>query len=75
VIVRDRLAARDLAPSLSDARWDTYLAQRRGWERFVPSDPHVVVDTGGTRASARADAIRLLWPWRQRRRLDGPSTP
>jgi len=74
-IVRERLAGRDLAPSLSDARWDTHLAQRRAWEAFSESDPRVVVDTGATLASARAAAIRRLWPWRQRRPLDGPPAP
>ena len=66
-VVHERLAARERAPSLSDARWDTFLAQRGEWQPFSESDPHVVVDTGGTLASARAAAIRRLWPWRQRR--------
>ena len=67
--VRTRLEARAHAPSLSDARWDTYLAQRGEQERFGPSEPHVVVDTSGSLATARAAVIRPLWHWRQGRPL------
>jgi hypothetical protein len=67
--VRARLEARAHAPSLSDARWDTYLEQRREQEPLGPSEPHLVVDTSGSLATARAAAIRPLWHWRQGRPL------
>ena len=62
VVVRERLEARDRTTSLSDARWDTYLAQRAAWEPFRDDEAHVEVDTGGTPAAARAAALRALWP-------------
>ena len=67
--VRARLEARANAPSLSDARWDTYMAQRGQQEPLGPSEPHVVVDTSGSLATARAAVIPLLWQWRQGRPL------
>jgi aminoglycoside phosphotransferase family enzyme/predicted kinase len=66
-IVRERLEARQSTASLSDARWDTYVAQRTEWEPFGPDEPHFAVDTGGPLVPARTAAIRRLWPWRQRR--------
>ena len=66
-IVRERLEARQSTASLSDARWDTYVAQRTEWEPFGPDEPHFAVDTGGPLAAARRAAIGRLWPWRQRR--------
>jgi len=68
-IVRGRLDARRNTASPSDARWDTYVAQRTEWEPFGPDEAHFAVDTGGALAAARATAIRRLWPWRQRRRF------
>jgi aminoglycoside phosphotransferase family enzyme/predicted kinase len=61
-VIRTRLEARIQAPSVSDARWDTYLAQRREWEPFADEEPHVCVDTGDSAAAARAAALRALWP-------------
>ena len=61
--IRDRLQARAQAPSLSDARWETYVAQRAAWEPFRDDEPHVRVDTGGAAPAARAAALRALWPW------------
>jgi len=61
--IRTRMEARAQAPSISDARWDTYLAQRREWEPFADNEAHVCVDTGGSAAAARAAALRALWPW------------
>lgn len=60
--IRVRLEARDRAPSVSDARWDTYLAQREAWEPLADDEPHVRVDTGSGVAAARAAALRALWP-------------
>lgn len=61
-VIRTRLEARAQAPSVSDARWDTYLTQRREWEPFADDDARVCVDTGGGAAAARAAALRALWP-------------
>jgi hypothetical protein len=66
-VVHARLEARAQTPSLSDARWDTYLGQRRLREPFGADEPHIVIDTGGSLATARAAAMRRLWPWRQGR--------
>jgi aminoglycoside phosphotransferase family enzyme/predicted kinase len=66
-VVRARLEARMHAPSLSDARWETYQSQRERREPFTPGEPHVRIDTGGGLAAARAAAVRCLWPWRQNR--------
>jgi predicted kinase len=60
--VRERLEARAQAPSISDARWGTYVAQRAAWEPFGSGEPHLRVDTGGSTAAARAAALRALWP-------------
>jgi len=65
-VVRARLDARD-ASSLSDARWDTYLEQRRRFEPVHDEVPRLVVDTSGPLAIARAAAVRALWRWRQGR--------
>lgn len=62
-VVRARLAARARGPSVSDARWDTYLEQQRAWEHFGPDEPRIAVDTGGDAAAARASALRALWRW------------
>jgi hypothetical protein len=67
-VVRRRLDARD-AGSLSDARFDTYLAQRASAEPLRADEPHLRVDTGGALAVARAEAVRALWRWRQGRPL------
>jgi aminoglycoside phosphotransferase family enzyme/predicted kinase len=73
-VVRRRLDARD-ATSLSDARFDTYLAQREAAEPLRADEAHVVVDTGGSVAAARAAAVRALWQWRQGRPLQMRITP
>jgi aminoglycoside phosphotransferase family enzyme/predicted kinase len=70
-VVRARLEARASGVSLSDARWDTYVAQRQAAEPFEPGEPRVVVDTSGDPSVARAAAVRRLWPWRQGRPLTG----
>jgi aminoglycoside phosphotransferase family enzyme/predicted kinase len=61
-VTRERLEARARTPSLSDARWDTYLEQRAAWEPFREDEACVRVDTGCTPAAARAAALRALWP-------------
>jgi hypothetical protein len=65
--VRARLQARIGAGGLSDARWETYLAQRDRWDRFGASEPHLVVDTSGSPKATRAVALGRLWRWRQGR--------
>jgi hypothetical protein len=62
--IRARLGARDAAPSLSDARWETFVAQRERAEPLAPDEPHVVVDTTAGLATARAAALRGFWRWR-----------
>ena len=64
-VVRTRLAAREEGHSVSDARWDVYVAQREQCEPFGTDERHLVVDTGGTLASSRAAALRALWRWRR----------
>jgi aminoglycoside phosphotransferase family enzyme/predicted kinase len=64
-VVRARLAAREEGHSVSDARWDVYVAQRELYEPFGADERHLVVDTGGTPATARAAALRALWRWRR----------
>ncbi|HYY05727.1 MAG TPA: AAA family ATPase, partial [Candidatus Limnocylindria bacterium] len=68
-VIRARLDARDRAPSLSDARWETYLGQRAQHESLRPDEPHIVVETSGALETARAAALRQLWRWRQGRPL------
>jgi aminoglycoside phosphotransferase family enzyme/predicted kinase len=66
-VVQARLVAREQAPSVSDARWETYLAQRVRCEPFGADEPHLVVDTGGDEEAARGAAVRALWAWRRGR--------
>jgi len=68
-IVRERLAARTAGTSLSDARWDTHVAQREQRDPFGTEEHHIAVDTGHGLAASRAVTIRRLWPWRQGRPL------
>jgi len=62
-VVRERLAARTAADP-SDARWDTYVAQRQAYEPCGVDEPRIVVDTDGAPSVARAAALRQLWAWR-----------
>jgi aminoglycoside phosphotransferase family enzyme/predicted kinase len=59
--VRQRLADRHGGPS--DARWETYLDQRRRREVFGADEPHLVVVTDTSLAGTRAAALRALWRW------------
>jgi predicted kinase len=63
-IVRARLSSRTSA-DVSDARWETYLEQRRTAEPFGDDEPQIVVATDGTPAQARADTLAALWAWRR----------
>jgi aminoglycoside phosphotransferase family enzyme/predicted kinase len=65
-IVRARLEARVGTRSLSDARWDTFLAQRERREPLGADEPCLTVDTSGSVERAHAAAIPLLWAWRRR---------
>jgi aminoglycoside phosphotransferase family enzyme/predicted kinase len=73
-VVRRRLDARD-ASSVSDARWDTYLGQRRTREPFGDDEPLLRVDTGGALATARAALLPRLWQWRQGRPIAADPAP
>jgi hypothetical protein len=66
-VVRARLAARQPETSLSDARWDTYLTQRRQREPFDDAHPPLAVDTSAGVPAARRAAISGLWQWRRAR--------
>ena len=66
-VVRARLEARTHTESLSDARWDTYVALRARREPAGGDEPVIVVDTSGPIATARAAALRQLWDWRRSR--------
>ena len=70
-VVRARLLRREAEPGMSDARWSTYCEQRARWEAFSADEPHLVVDTDGDVAEARAAACRRLWRWRQGRGIEG----
>jgi predicted kinase len=69
-VIRARLEARERAPSVSDARWETYLGQRARQEPLRPDEPHFVVETSGDLETARAAALRELWRWRHGRPLE-----
>lgn len=58
-IVRARLAARP-ADDVSEARVETYLAQRAAREPFGADEVHAEVPTGGAVAAARVAALRAL---------------
>jgi aminoglycoside phosphotransferase family enzyme/predicted kinase len=61
--VQRRLAARSAA-DVSDARFDTYLAQRAAAEPFAVDEVHVVVATDDPTRAAADTALRALWTWR-----------
>jgi predicted kinase len=65
--VRSRLAARTSA-DVSDARWDTYVAQRNVYEPCAADEAVMVVATDGPPAAVSAAALRRLWAWH---RADG----
>ena len=58
-VVRARLAARP-ADDVSEARVETYLAQRAAREPIGAGEPHVLVATDGPVAAARAAALTAL---------------
>lgn len=60
-VIRSRLAARTPAgDDMSDARWDTYLAQQRSLEPLGDDEPCVVAD-GGDTATNNIGAIIDRW--------------
>ncbi len=61
--VRERLAARTAA-DVSDARFETYLAQRRAAEPFGDDELRLVVDANPPPAVVRGETLRRLWEWR-----------
>jgi hypothetical protein len=63
-VVRERLGAR-AAGDLSDARWDTYLAQRQVCEPLAADEPGIVIGTDAPMDDVRATALRRLWEWRR----------
>jgi hypothetical protein len=50
-------------PARSDARWETYLAQRSSFEPFIEEEDalHFTIDTGRGIEEARSSAVRRLW--------------
>jgi predicted kinase len=66
--VKRRLDARD-ATSVSDARWETYLAQRAHADAFGHDEPVLRIDTTDTLADVRASLLPPLWAWRNGRPL------
>jgi aminoglycoside phosphotransferase family enzyme/predicted kinase len=66
--VKRRLDARD-ATSVSDARWETYLAQRAHADPFGSDEPVLRIDTTGALADVRATLLPPLWAWRNGRPL------
>jgi uncharacterized protein len=69
-VVRTRLDARRYSVSESDARWETYLGQRRERQPFGPDEPHVVLETGLDLDATRRQALERLWRWYQDGRSD-----
>jgi predicted kinase len=63
--VRVRLLERDRSPTDSDARWETYCAQRDEQDPFGAGESHLSVDTTGDLSTLRATALRRLWQWRK----------
>jgi aminoglycoside phosphotransferase family enzyme/predicted kinase len=61
-VLRERLAARRHAPSISDAREDLLEGFERSFRPFGSSDPgpHITVDTSGAPEGARQDALAQL---------------
>lgn len=61
--VRERLAARRTS-DVSDARWETYLAQKHEHEAFGDDEPAIVVHTDAGSALTADTALTRLWAWR-----------
>jgi len=66
-VIRTRLEARLHTAPVSDARWETYLAQRMRREPFATDERSISVDTSAGIEEARCAAVRPLWRWRQGR--------
>jgi hypothetical protein len=64
-VVRARLDARRYSVSESDARWETYLGQRREREPFGPDEPHMVLETESDLDAIRRQVLERLWRWYQ----------
>ena len=67
-VVKRRLDARD-ATSVSDARWDVYLGQKRQRDPYGDEEPVLRLDTTRPLEAVRADLLPRLWHWRQGRPL------
>jgi predicted kinase len=65
-VVRERLDARD-ASVASDARFDTYLAQRSDRDLYGGEEAVLRLDTGRPLEAVRHDLLPRLWAWRQGR--------
>ena len=63
-VVREGLGAR-AAGDVSDARWDTYLAQRQVCEPLAADEPRIVIGTDAPMDDVRATALQRLWEWRR----------
>jgi predicted kinase len=61
--VRERLAARTAA-DVSDARFETYLAQAGAADPWAPEEPRVTVATDDEERRVRGAALHALFTWR-----------
>ncbi|MEO6030217.1 MAG: AAA family ATPase [Candidatus Binatia bacterium] len=61
--VRQRLDARTI-DDVSDARWDTYVAQQDEAEPLDPREPTLRLRTDGATADVQMTALLRLWQWR-----------
>jgi hypothetical protein len=68
--VKRRLDARG-ATSVSDARFDVYLAQKAEHDPFAADEPVLHLDTARPLDAVRADLLPRLWHWRQGRPTGG----
>jgi hypothetical protein len=68
-VVRRRLEARH-ATSISEARFDVYVAQRRDREAFGDDEPVLRIETSGAIERVRRALIPGLWAWRQGRPIE-----
>ena len=60
--IRRRLDGRIEGPS--DARWSTYLRQRKERDPFGSDEPHRTVDTTGHLEDVLEEVLPALWRWR-----------
>jgi hypothetical protein len=64
-VIRERMQARAQAPGLSDARWDTYVAQTRARDPLGPGEDWIAMETGAAPLETRERLLRAVWRWRR----------